>query len=47
MTTIAIVGVVVAILVGLFLGPIVLAVIWELILAWVKERESANAGQVS
>ncbi len=32
---------------GLFLGPIVLAVIWELILAWVKERESANAGQVS
>jgi len=26
---------------GLFLGPIVLAVIWELLLAWVKEREAA------
>lgn len=24
---------------GLFLGPIVLAVIWELLIAWVKERE--------
>lgn len=26
---------------GLFLGPIVLAVIWELLVAWIKERESA------
>jgi predicted PurR-regulated permease PerM len=26
---------------GLFLGPIVLAVIWELAVAWTKERESA------
>jgi len=26
---------------GLFLGPIVLAVIWELLLAWVKDREAA------
>jgi predicted PurR-regulated permease PerM len=26
---------------GLFLGPIVLAVIWELLVAWTKERESA------
>jgi hypothetical protein len=26
---------------GLFLGPIVLAVIWELLVAWVRERESA------
>jgi predicted PurR-regulated permease PerM len=25
---------------GLFLGPIVLAVIWELMVAWVKEQES-------
>jgi len=25
---------------GLFLGPIVLAVIWELLVAWVRERES-------
>ena len=25
---------------GLFLGPIVLAVIWELLVAWTKERES-------
>jgi predicted PurR-regulated permease PerM len=24
---------------GLFLGPIVLAVIWELFSAWIKERE--------
>lgn len=28
---------------GLFLGPIILAVIWELISAWVKERESIDA----
>jgi predicted PurR-regulated permease PerM len=26
---------------GLFLGPIVLAVIWELLVAWTKEREGA------
>lgn len=26
---------------GLFLGPIILAVIWELLVAWVKEREGA------
>lgn len=26
---------------GLFLGPIVLAVIWELLVAWIKERDSA------
>jgi predicted PurR-regulated permease PerM len=26
---------------GLFLGPIVLAVIWELVVAWTRERESA------
>jgi predicted PurR-regulated permease PerM len=26
---------------GLFLGPIVLAVIWELLVAWIKEREGA------
>ena len=26
---------------GLFLGPIVLAVIWELSVAWVREHESA------
>jgi predicted PurR-regulated permease PerM len=26
---------------GLFLGPIVLAVIWELLAAWIKERDSA------
>lgn len=25
---------------GLFLGPIILAVIWELLVAWIKERES-------
>ncbi len=24
---------------GLFLGPIVLAVIWELWIAWIKDRE--------
>jgi predicted PurR-regulated permease PerM len=28
---------------GLFLGPIILAVIWELIVAWIKERDSALA----
>ena len=28
-------------LTGLFLGPIILAVIWELLVAWIKERESA------
>ena len=26
---------------GLFLGPIVLAVIWELLVVWTRERESA------
>ena len=26
---------------GLFLGPIILAVIWELLVAWTRERESA------
>jgi predicted PurR-regulated permease PerM len=26
---------------GLFLGPIVLAVIWELLVAWTREREGA------
>jgi predicted PurR-regulated permease PerM len=26
---------------GLFLGPIVLAVIWELLVAWIREREGA------
>jgi predicted PurR-regulated permease PerM len=28
-------------LTGLFLGPIILAVIWELIVAWIKDREGA------
>lgn len=28
-------------LTGLFLGPIILAVIWELLVAWIKERDSA------
>ena len=28
---------------GLFLGPIILAVIWELAVAWVKERSDAQA----
>jgi predicted PurR-regulated permease PerM len=28
-------------LTGLFLGPIILAVIWELLVAWIKEREGA------
>jgi predicted PurR-regulated permease PerM len=27
---------------GLFLGPIILAVIWELTSAWVRERESVD-----
>jgi predicted PurR-regulated permease PerM len=27
---------------GLFLGPIVLAVIWELLVAWIKEREGVS-----
>jgi predicted PurR-regulated permease PerM len=27
---------------GLFLGPIILAVIWELLVAWIKESESAQ-----
>ena len=27
---------------GLFLGPIVLAVIWELLVAWIKEREGIS-----
>jgi len=26
---------------GLFLGPIVLAVIWELIVVWTRDREGA------
>ena len=26
---------------GLFLGPIILAVIWELSVAWINEREAA------
>jgi len=29
-------------LTGLFLGPIILAVIWELLVAWIKERESTQ-----
>jgi predicted PurR-regulated permease PerM len=29
-------------LTGLFLGPIILAVIWELLVAWIKEREGAQ-----
>ena len=28
-------------LTGLFLGPIILAVIWELLMAWIRERENA------
>jgi predicted PurR-regulated permease PerM len=27
---------------GLFLGPIVLAVIWNLLMAWIAEREGVN-----
>jgi predicted PurR-regulated permease PerM len=26
---------------GLFLGPIILAVIWELLVAWIREDEAA------
>jgi predicted PurR-regulated permease PerM len=26
---------------GLFLGPIILAVIWELLVAWIREGEAA------
>jgi predicted PurR-regulated permease PerM len=29
-------------LTGLFLGPIILAVIWELLVAWIKDRESGR-----
>lgn len=29
---------------GLFLGPIVLAVIWELMATWVKEQEGPGGG---
>jgi predicted PurR-regulated permease PerM len=29
-------------LTGLFLGPIILAVIWELLVAWIRERESGS-----
>ncbi|HEX3342031.1 MAG TPA: AI-2E family transporter, partial [Pseudolabrys sp.] len=28
---------------GLFLGPIVLAVIWELLIAWIKDNEAARS----
>jgi predicted PurR-regulated permease PerM len=28
---------------GLFLGPIVLAVIWELFVVWIREREGAQS----
>ena len=31
---------------GLFLGPIVLAVLWDLISAWIKEHEDAGRNQV-
>ena len=30
-------------LTGLFLGPIILAVIWELLMAWIRERERLNS----
>ena len=29
---------------GLFLGPIILAVIWELLVAWVRETQAATSG---
>jgi predicted PurR-regulated permease PerM len=29
-------------LTGLFLGPIILAVIWELLVAWIREREGSS-----
>ena len=32
---------------GLFLGPIVLAVIWELLIAWIKGNEAATGEQTS
>ena len=28
---------------GLFLGPIILAVIWELLVAWIRERQDSRA----
>jgi predicted PurR-regulated permease PerM len=31
---------------GLFLGPIVLAVIWELLIAWIKENEAARTEEI-
>jgi predicted PurR-regulated permease PerM len=30
---------------GLFLGPIILAVIWELLVAWIRENEAPRAGE--
>ena len=30
---------------GLFLGPIVLAVIWNLLMAWISEQEAAGPDQ--
>ena len=30
-------------LTGLFLGPIILAVIWELLMAWIRERETLRS----
>jgi predicted PurR-regulated permease PerM len=30
---------------GLFLGPIVLAVLWDLLSAWIKEHENAGRNQ--
>ncbi len=32
---------------GLFLGPIVLAVIWELLISWIKENEPVGREDVS
>jgi predicted PurR-regulated permease PerM len=32
---------------GLFLGPIVLAVIWELLMAWIKDNEAARSEERS
>ena len=32
---------------GLFLGPIILAVIWELLVAWIRERDTAVAQVVT
>jgi predicted PurR-regulated permease PerM len=31
---------------GLFLGPIVLAVIWELLISWIKENEAARSEEI-